>query len=394
MENAVYRARTARWKLSAILFTLFILVLPSLTPAQIKSRSAHEQVRSLSAAEFSGLIRNLSEEGGFFQSDNFTSNETSYLHVVGKLRDMRLTGGAYIGVGPEQNFTYIAKLRPKIAFIVDIRRQAVIQHLLYKALFQISENRVEFLANLLSRPIPDELEPDKRPALPQLLDYFDSTPPSGAVFSANLTRVRSMIRQKFQVPLSEVDQQELSYVYSAFEKEGLGISFHFGQSSAWGSYFGFPTLRQLILQPDLDGKLGNFLASDEDYLFVRDLQRRNRIIPIVGDFAGSKALVGVGDYLHKHGYTVTAFYTSNVEEFLFRNEVFDRFVRNVRHLPINSNSIFIRAVSTRRQMHPAQVPGHRIATILEKIPVFLADYDSGTIASYRDLVTKHYIAGP
>jgi hypothetical protein len=92
------------------------------------------QAKGLSAAEFTRTIQDVSEPGGFFRSDNFTSNETSYLHVIDKLREMHLGGGAYIGVGPEQNFTYIAKLRPQIAFIVDIRRQAMIQHLLYKAL--------------------------------------------------------------------------------------------------------------------------------------------------------------------------------------------------------------------------------------------------------------------
>src|SRR5262245_49123486 len=82
---------------------------------------------NLSIEEFARAVNELSEEDGYFRSDNFTSNETSYLQIVDKLREVHATGGAYIGVGPEQNFTYIAKVRPRIAFIVDIRRQAVIQ---------------------------------------------------------------------------------------------------------------------------------------------------------------------------------------------------------------------------------------------------------------------------
>ena len=57
----------------------------------------HPQIRpgnALSAAEFARLFRDLSEEGGYFRSDNFTSNETSYLHVVDKLRELGATGGA------------------------------------------------------------------------------------------------------------------------------------------------------------------------------------------------------------------------------------------------------------------------------------------------------------
>ena len=90
-----------------------------------------------SAEEFSQMIRDFSEEGGYFMSDNFTSSEDSYLTIVGKLKELGIKGGAYIGVGPEQNFTYIAKIRPRIAFIVDIRRQAMIQHLMYKAIFRL-----------------------------------------------------------------------------------------------------------------------------------------------------------------------------------------------------------------------------------------------------------------
>ena len=89
----------------------------------------------LSAIEFTRLVNDLSEEGGYFFSDNFTSNEDSYLTVVETMQQLGTAGGAYVGVGPEQNFTYIAKTHPRIAFIVDIRRQAMIQHLMYKAIF-------------------------------------------------------------------------------------------------------------------------------------------------------------------------------------------------------------------------------------------------------------------
>ena len=96
------------------------------TKAQAKQPAA--QPESLTAAEFSRLSREMSEEGGFFRSDNFTSNETAYLSVVDKLRELGATGGAYLGVGPEQNFTYIAKIRPRIADVIFEGDQPVILH--------------------------------------------------------------------------------------------------------------------------------------------------------------------------------------------------------------------------------------------------------------------------
>jgi len=137
------RQRTVRsgWRqlLAAVVLGLILIVAPR--PDASSNQTQQKPPDSLSALEFSRLVREVSEEGGYFFSDNLISNETPYLTVVDKLRQLAAGGGAYIGVGPEQNFTYIAKLRPRIAFIVDIRRQAMIQHLMYKAIFQLSPNR-------------------------------------------------------------------------------------------------------------------------------------------------------------------------------------------------------------------------------------------------------------
>src|SRR5215813_5017525 len=157
--------------LPALLIAIIVALVtsPSTTAYGQSAARAPQPPEALPAAEFARLIRELSEEGGFFPSDNFTSNETSYLTVVDKLRQLGATGGAYIGVGPEQNFTYIAKVRPRIAFIVDIRRQAVIQHLMYKAIFHLAPTRAQFLSLLLNRPLPKEKSPAPDAPISELL---------------------------------------------------------------------------------------------------------------------------------------------------------------------------------------------------------------------------------
>ena len=67
------------------------------------------------ARTFASQIEALSEPGGYFDTDNLISNERSYLDVVPALRRLEVGGGAYVGVGPDQNFTYIAEIRPDIA---------------------------------------------------------------------------------------------------------------------------------------------------------------------------------------------------------------------------------------------------------------------------------------
>src|SRR5690348_15101630 len=91
----------------------------------------------LEDSEFWRLVTGFSEPDGYFRSDNFLSNESGYQLLIPTLKQMVRSGGVYLGVGPEQNFTYIAAFEPKIAFIVDIRRGNLLEHLLYKAFMEL-----------------------------------------------------------------------------------------------------------------------------------------------------------------------------------------------------------------------------------------------------------------
>jgi hypothetical protein len=277
-------------------------------------------------------------------------------------------------------------LRPRIAFIIDIRRQAMVQHLMYKALFHLSANRLQFLSRWLSKPLlKDAPSPDQ--PINALLTYFGKTPADEQLYAANLASIRKAIQEDFQFPLSARDHAGLEYVYRSFRESGLNTAF---QLNGW-SDSEFPTLSEVILQPDQHGKFGNFLATREDYDFVRGLHMKNLIIPVVGDFGGKKALVAIGDYLRKNGLTVSAFYVSNVEQYLFEDASFTGFVNNVRKLPITEQSVFIRWVY-QRYYHPARLSGQRSTSLLQRIGVFLTDFDAGRYQNYTDLITTHYIA--
>src|SRR3954469_9205181 len=76
------------------------------------------------------FIDSSSEPSGVFQSENFLSNETGFQAGIPALKQITKADGVYMGVGPEQNFTYITALHPKIAFIIDIRRQNMLEHMI------------------------------------------------------------------------------------------------------------------------------------------------------------------------------------------------------------------------------------------------------------------------
>ncbi len=396
-SKRILRLRRAIWALAASL--AFGCVSAQQAREQVRFDKAHNQ--PIPAAEFARIVREFSEPGGYFRSDNFVSNETSYLYVVDRLKELGAVGGAYIGVGPEQNFTYIAKIRPQIAFIVDIRRQAVIQHLMFKALFHLADTRAKFLSLLFSKPITGT-GPGPDAQAEDLIDYFSRAATDNGAFRRNLELIRNVIARDFHLELDDRDRSTLTYIYAAFRDDSLNLQYQsggYGAYRAYGRYsysargpWGyFPTFGDLILEPDLHGKLGNFLAIRKDYEFVRAMQESNRIIPVVGDFGGSKALAKVADYLKKNGYTVTAFYTSNVEQYLFNGGDFDAFARNVGLLPITDRSLFIRAYPNQRTQHPAAIGNHRLTTLLQKMTVFLDDYRHGTYTDYWTLVMTHYI---
>src|SRR4051812_31862074 len=109
----------------------------------------------LNDADYWKLETDISEPGGYFRiEDNYTSNEMEVGQLYSMLRDSKITGDVYLGVGPEQNFTYMAAVRPRMAFIIDIRRQAIMQHLMFKAMFEMARDRADFISILFGKPRP------------------------------------------------------------------------------------------------------------------------------------------------------------------------------------------------------------------------------------------------
>src|SRR5262245_23980367 len=115
-------------------------------PAAEAPKSALPQ--RISGQDLWKLSTELSEPDGNFRSDNLVSNEMYMQRVIPELVRVAKPGRAYLGVGPEQNFTYIAAVKPAIAFIIDIRRGNLRLHLMYKALFELSADRAEFVSRL------------------------------------------------------------------------------------------------------------------------------------------------------------------------------------------------------------------------------------------------------
>jgi hypothetical protein len=298
---------------------------------------------SLTDREFWGLFATMSEEGGSFPSENFVSNEKTYQYVIPTLQRTLTPHGVYLGVGPEQNFTYIVNLEPSLAVIFDIRRQNAMLHLMYKALFELSPTRAEFVSRLFSRPLPLFIAAPAPPA--EIFGAIVTATVSDSAFDANWKAIVDRLTVTHGFPMSDDDIASMRRVFEAFREAGPDISYAFRLGSPLPSVTTWHvTYAQLQTLTNADSVNMAFLATEERYRRLRAIEGRNLVVPVVGDFAGPKAIRAVGEYLKRHDARVTAFYTSNVEQYLFTSRSDALFYRNAGALPIDSTSVFIRAL--------------------------------------------------
>jgi len=304
-----------------------------LGPTACARRAEHATLPAwLSDDEFWRLSVALSEPAGEFRhSDNLVSNEGLFAYNVQLLRSRR---GVYLGVGPEQNFSYIARLEPVMAFIIDIRQENRNLHLMYKALFESANDRADFLSLLFARARPRGLSPDT--SVRDLFAIYASVASSSAQQNATARLVRERLLTTHRFPLSSDDLASIDRALSAFAADGPGI--HYGRSlppTAAG-----PSYRTLMTATDARGQSRSYLATEDAFAFVKSLQMRNLIVPIVGDFAGPTTVRRVGDYVRDHGGVVSAFYGSNVQVYL-SNEQMAAFCANLSTLPSESDAWYI-----------------------------------------------------
>ena len=303
----------------------------------------------LTDAEFWRIFTEFSEPGGNYPYENFITNEETIQDIMPVLTKVTQPGGVYLGVGPEQNFTYIAGVKPRMAFIFDIRRQNAIEMLMYKAIFELSPTRSDFVSRLFSIKTTDKVPTAARAN--SLFLAIDGLKGDKTYYTQNLAAIKdNLARHRFT--LSAEDLEKVAYIYDVFFRAGPAIDYTFASAFPQGMVPA-PNYIQAMTDTDADKKAWSFLATEENYQFVREMHLRNAIIPLVGDFAGTKAIRSVAGYLKQHNAKVSAFYVSNVEAYLEGSvgavsrsmgspEKLHSFYQNAAELPVDKSSLFIR----------------------------------------------------
>ncbi|CAN5911747.1 hypothetical protein BH11GEM1_BH11GEM1_36850 [soil metagenome] len=316
----------------------------------------------LDDATFWRMMNEMSEPWGVFRSENFVSNETSYQWIIPELLHTVKPGNVYLGVAPDQNFTYIVAMQPSIAFIVDIRHQNAMQHLMYKALMETSATRAEFLSKLFARPALRGV--DTSSTVVALFNALANTRPDSALYRDNLVAIVNQLTVTHGFALSDSERVSLQCVYGAFFSQGPTLTYNYGSEcrntggfsggmpggggyrGGGGGFGDMPSYLGMMTEMDGEQADHGYLASEAHYRALKTMEERNLIVPLTGDFAGDKTLRGVGQYVRDRGATIGAFYVSNVEPYLFmQDDAAARFYRSVSTLPVDASSTFIRSYS-------------------------------------------------
>jgi hypothetical protein len=298
-----------------------------------RARATADIPDRLTDAEFWALSQDSSEPGGYFRAadiTNLTSNEMRFLDVIPDLLTRVKPGGVYLGVGPEQNYTYIAAIKPKMVIIFDIRRGNLDLQLMYKAMFELSKDRADFVSMLFAKPRPPGL--GSTSTATEIFSAFASSETSRALYEKNLAAIKDFLTKTRKLPVPARDLEGLETVYQLFYTNGYYLR---ASPSYW----------DLMTTTDGAGVMRSYLATEANFLVMKDLESRNLVVPVVGNFGGPKAIRAVAQYLKARGATVAAFYLSNVEQYLLQDGIWNTFCQNVATLPLDPSSTFIRSQS-------------------------------------------------
>jgi len=267
----------------------------------------------------------------------------------------------------------------------------MLEHMIYKALFEMSASRADFLSRLFSRPRPSGLT--EKSTVGELFRAYNSVGADNGAFKNTLESIKKQLRGKHKFGLTTEDVKNIEVVFSVFREFGPAINYSSGGRLVVPP--DLPNYADLMTASDRQGQQRSYLATEEAYRFVRDLQMRNLIVPVTGDFGGTKAIRAVGQYLRDHGAIVTTFYVSNVESYLLRvesgrlgaaiNGGSNNFYKNVAALPLDSSSTFIRSWSG---VFGPMPPGGMPYTVLSSIQETLAAVRDGRIESFRDVISS------
>jgi hypothetical protein len=220
------------------------------------------------------------------KSHYWISNEHSHFLWQPRLAGR---GGAFLGVGTDQNYLLAGWARPELLLLVDFDGAVVDLHGAYRAAFAAAATPAEFLA-LWGK--------DGRAALEAAIDAAHADPDERAAVRRAARVARGLVYKR----LARTQRE-----YAAR---------------------GVPT----------------FLSDPAQYEHLRALWAGGRVFAIRGDLTGDRTLVDLAAALERAEIPIGALYLSNAEQYFDYGPAFRR---NILRLPVQADAVVLRTLGWR-----------------------------------------------
>lgn len=222
---------------------------------------------------------------------------------------LRGKGGAYLGVGSDQNYTVAAAARSELMFLSDIDRSVVDLHRVYEVLIEASDT----------------------PEL--LLGRFEE---SAAAAS------RALLETAF-AELPEPERRRIVRLYGAARETVL---IH---------------LRHVIKRKQ--GELASTWLSDPAmYQHIRALFQADRVRAMGGDLTGASSLQTAAAAARELGMPFGVIYLSNAEEYF---DYTKQFVANFEAFPIAEGAVLLRTIYNKQWVHADQLWAYQVQPLAD-----------------------------
>lgn len=258
------------------------LTTPSIGPLSEAQRASLAQVKSDPEPE--ALVRN---------SHYWISNEHNHQVWLDYIKEI---GGAYIGVGTDQNFLLAGWARPELLILMDFDGEIPRIHELYRFFFLISATPKTFHLRWHRDYAEDSLE-------------------------------------KLEAHLTTLAPQGTERERARWIKRGLKI-YSLTRGIVYRRLLGTIKKYKELNTP-------TFMSDQGQYDYLRSLWQTGRVFPIRGDLTADQTMLDIATALRAMGLTLNTLYLSNAEQYF---ELTPGYRRNIIELPWGERSYALRTL--------------------------------------------------
>lgn len=263
-------------------FIVFILMFLYCSNTENKLNSE----KGINISEFEKDI--LPEKRGLNAEHYPTSNERRIDFFIKPIENL---GGCYIGVGTDQNFSFIAKAKSDYAWLMDFDPVIVKVNLIHLYLLNISKDYEEF-KNFWARK--------------------------------NEKKSFELVKQKFS---SDKDWKMIEKAWEVSHRNFSGVEDRLNELNFMSRKFGLVT----------------FSNNTDEFLFLKKKVSENKIVAVNGDLTGSKSMRNISKLANSLGCKIRILYLSNAEEyFRYPEDMRENFIS----LPTDEKGIVIRTMTS------------------------------------------------